>query len=106
MRYCEIENALVTCSKFCYWVQYCLQIPDIANLHGEIDEDFNSAYGKAVERLSRVTFINKSFRRTSNISSDGAVSPNDITPPRYSRLSTALGNHSPGEGLVGSLQQN
>ncbi|KAI9555344.1 hypothetical protein GHT06_017859 [Daphnia sinensis] len=76
------------------------EIPDIANLQGEIDEDFYVAYGKAVERLSRVTFINKSFRRTSSVAStDGPVSPSDTNPSRC-RLSSALGNHSPGEGIV------
>ncbi|XP_057381641.1 dynamin-binding protein-like [Daphnia carinata] len=76
------------------------EISDIANLQGEIDEDFYVAYGRAIERLSRVTFINKSFRRTSSVvSTDGPVSPNDTTPAR-NRLSSALGNHSPGEGIV------
>ena len=57
-----------------------------------------------MDRLSRVTFINKSFRRSSTnvVSTDGSVSPNDPTPVR-NRLSSALGNHSPGEGIVGSI---
>ena len=75
---------------------------DISNLQGEIDEDFNVAYGRAVDRLLRVTFINSSFRlsvRSSLSSVEGSVSPTEITPPR--KPSTApMGNQSPGEGLV------
>ena len=83
-------------------------MPDISNLQGEIDEDFNAAYGRAVDRLLRITFINSSFRlsvRSSLNSVDGSISPSEITPPR--KPSTGpMGNQSPGEGLVRLLTNN
>ena len=85
-----------------YLFLYHFKMPDISNLQGEIDEDFNAAYGRAIDRLLRVTFINSSFRlsvRSSLSSADGSTSPSEITPPR--KPSTApMGNQSQGEGMV------
>ncbi len=75
-------------------------MPDIANLQGQIDEDFNVAYGRAVDRLSRVTFINRSFRSSRVISTnfgDGSLSSSyETTPPRKS--STVMGSPNANEG--------
>lgn len=83
-------------------------MPDIANLQGQIDEDFNVGYGRAVDRLARVTFINRSFRlnRVSIASNDGsgASSSNETTPPR--KVSSVMGNQSPNEGMVIVSREN
>jgi len=71
------------------------EMPEIANLKGNIDEDFHASYSKALERFSSVSLISKSFRFTRG--GEGSNSPS-TTPPR--KASIIKPSHSPADGMV------
>lgn len=71
------------------------EMPEIACLKGNIDEDFHTAYSTALERFSSISFISKPFRYTRG---EASSSPS-TTPPRKSSVNKP--SHSPlADGLV------